>query len=46
VTRPKNPDLDEAAVAAARRWRFEPAQKDGVSIPLIVTIDIAFTRTR
>jgi TonB family protein len=45
VTRSKHPDLDQAAVAAARRWRFQPAQKDGIPIPLIVTIDISFKRT-
>jgi TonB family protein len=45
VTQSKHPDLAQAAVAAARRWRFQPAQKDGLVIPLIVTIDISFSRT-
>jgi len=46
VTVPRHPDLDQAAVAAVRKWRFTPAQKDGNAIPVIVSIEISFTRTR
>jgi TonB family protein len=46
VTAPKHADLDQAAVAAVRKWQFAPAQKDGQAIPLIVSIEMTFTRTR
>jgi TonB family protein len=35
--------LDEQAVAAAKQWRFEPGTKDGVPIPVVVTIELVFT---
>jgi protein TonB len=34
--------LDEAAVAAVRRWRFTPAQKDGRAVRVRMTCDVAF----
>jgi TonB family protein len=43
---PKHRDLDLAAMAAVRKWRFTPAHKDESAIPVIVSIDISFTRTR
>jgi TonB family protein len=42
VVKPVNPDLDEAAVACARRWRFKPATKDGQPLDLIVALEITF----
>lgn len=38
-----HPDLDTAAVAAARAWLFEPALRDGVPIETRVTIELTFT---
>jgi TonB family protein len=35
--------LDREAVAAARQWRFEPGTRDGAPIPVVVTIELAFT---
>jgi protein TonB len=32
VERGAREDLNEAAVAAARQWRFEPAKKDGRAV--------------
>jgi TonB family protein len=34
--------LDEAAVAAARRWRFAPAQKDGHLVRVRMTWPVSF----
>ena len=36
-------DLDRAAVAAIRRWRFTPAQKEGISVAAVVEIPVVFT---
>jgi TonB family protein len=35
-------DLNEAAVEAARQWRFEPARKDGRAVRTSITIPFAF----
>ena len=34
--------LDQAAVAAVRRWRFEPALRDGRAVPGEVQVPVAF----
>jgi protein TonB len=36
--------LDDEAVACAKKWRFKPASRriDGVVVPVLVQIDIAF----
>ena len=40
VTRSLTPDLDQAAIAAAKQWEFVPAKRDGkpvaVRVPLIL----------
>jgi TonB family protein len=35
--------LDEKAVNAAKQWRFSPGMKDGVAVPVMITIDLTFT---
>lgn len=35
--------LDEAAVAAARQWQFEPGKKDGKAVPVQVELEMSFT---
>ena len=35
--------LDEAAVAAASQWKFEPGRKDGKAVPVKVTLEMTFT---
>ena len=35
--------LDEEALEAAKRWRFVPARRQGVAVPVVVTIEVAFT---
>ena len=38
--------LDEAAVAAVRRWRFVPGQRDGRAAPSVVRVPVAFKLDR
>ena len=34
--------LDQEAVAAARRWRFQPGTRDGQPVPVVVNLQIEF----
>jgi TonB family protein len=34
--------LDEKAIEAVRTWKFEPARKDGVAVPVQVAVEINF----
>ena len=34
--------LDEKALEAVRNWRFEPATKDGIAVPVIVNVQVDF----
>ena len=43
VIRALDPDLDEEALAAARRWRFSPGKRNGVAVPVVVTLELTFT---
>jgi TonB family protein len=43
VIRSLSPDLDAEAIRAAKRWQFEPGRKDGKPVPVVVTIELAFT---
>jgi protein TonB len=36
------PLLDEAAVAAARQWRYEPVMLNGTPVPVIMTATVQF----
>jgi TonB family protein len=46
VVKSLHPDLDEAAVASARQWRFSPGTKAGQAIPVIVSMEVSFRRTQ
>ena len=45
VTRSLDKDngLDRSAVAALKQWRFMPAVKDGVVIPVVVKVEMTFS---
>jgi protein TonB len=35
--------LDQAALDAVRQWRYEPSRLNGVAVPVIMTVTVAFT---
>jgi protein TonB len=35
--------LDQQAIASAREWRFRPGTRMGQPVPVLVTLEIAFT---
>jgi TonB family protein len=39
-----DPQVDAAALAAVRQWRFEPAMKGGTPTPIVVSLFIDFSR--
>jgi TonB family protein len=43
ITKSLDPDLDQAAVDAAKQWEFEPGTRDGKPVAVLVTIAMAFT---
>lgn len=42
VEKATNPEFEEPALAALRRWKFKPAQRDGAPVPTRVSIPIKF----
>lgn len=42
----RNRELDRAAVRAVRRWRFQPAMRDGIAVPASVQQTISFDAPR
>ena len=40
------PLLDEAALAAVRQWRFEPARLNGQPVPVVMTVTVNFALER
>jgi protein TonB len=43
VAKSSNSGFDEAAMDAVKKWKFKPAQKDGVPVKMKVTIPIRFS---
>jgi TonB family protein len=42
VQRSLGKGLDEQAVAAVQRWRFEPSKKDGKPVPVMINVEVNF----
>jgi TonB family protein len=42
VTRYLGEGLDEKAIEAVRKWRFEPARKDGKPVAVAITVQVEF----
>jgi TonB family protein len=42
VKRPLYPSLDQSAIEAVRKWRFEPALKGGQPVSMWVTVEVYF----
>jgi TonB family protein len=43
VVKSLSPDLDAEAIAAAKRWQFEPGKKAGKPVAVVVAIELTFT---
>jgi TonB family protein len=39
---PAGAGLDDQAIAAVRRWKFQPAQKDGAAVPVALSVEVDF----
>jgi protein TonB len=36
--------LDDRAVSTLKKWRFEPGTRDGVAVPVLVEVEMAFSK--
>jgi TonB family protein len=43
VTKPLDPGLDREAINSLQAWRFQPGQRLGNPVPVLVTVDMSFT---
>jgi TonB family protein len=42
VQSPLGMGLDEQAIAAVQKWRFEPSKKDGKPVPVMINVEVNF----
>ena len=43
VTKSLEAGLDQEAIKAVKQWRFEPGNKDGKPVPVLITLEMTFT---
>ena len=43
MTKSTEPGFDDAALAAVKRWRFTPGQKDGAAVNAEIKVPIIFS---
>lgn len=46
VLLPLDSDLDQQAIKALERWRFQPARHEGRAVPFVVMVEMTFTLRR
>ena len=34
--------LDDKAIEAIQRWKFEPSRKDGIAVAVLVNVEVSF----
>jgi len=42
VSRTLSPDFDKAAMEAVRKWKFEPATRDGKPVATAIKVEVSF----
>jgi TonB family protein len=42
ITRPLGLGLDEKAIQAVQKWRFDPATKDGAPVAVLLNVEVSF----
>jgi len=42
LVRSLKPEFDQSAIAAAKRWEFVPAMKDGHTVPVQMQVEMTF----
>ena len=42
VARGLSPDLDRKAIEAVKKWRFDPAKKDGEAVAVQINVEVNF----
>jgi TonB family protein len=43
IVRSLDPELDQAAVDAAKQWQFDPGTREGKPVNVLVAIEMTFT---
>jgi TonB family protein len=44
VVRSSAPVFEQSAVTTVKTWRFKPAKKDGMPVPVQITVEMSFSR--
>ncbi len=44
VIRGLDKETDKKATGAVRQWHFQPAQKEGRAVPVVVTVEVHYWR--